>query len=351
MRNTVSKEPELRLWNGSIPIGLRIRRPARAVPKGAIFYLPGRWHNASDWKPHDPLVDIRHYLCAHGYAVASINYRSHFLGSSAEERAFLARSSVEDYLDDIEIALSAAGGRLGCGRMYLMGFSIGAALAFLTVGRQGSALDRFLGVIALDGGLKKPTRSGTHQLGLEWDRATQSKAGCDSVYLSRNPAWETETRAALGAAIASDSGMNKLRAIMPGMEGLGDDGLRHLLSQDEWWSKRMIIELESAADYDIHPTLKFDGFLGNVDCPILALCSVEREDARHRAIETASLTSSRSIRVERLQGWSHLQVLCGTSAIDRVHAPVLDWLRQMDELRARCDQSSREYPRKSNASE
>ena len=44
--------------------------------------------------------------------------------------------------------------------------------------------------------------------------------------------------------------------------------------------------------------------------------------------ESAAATGSTEVTVKRLDGWGHLDVICGTHAESEVYAPLLAWLRR-----------------------
>jgi hypothetical protein len=44
--------------------------------------------------------------------------------------------------------------------------------------------------------------------------------------------------------------------------------------------------------------------------------------------ESAAATGSAEATVKRLDGWGHLDVICGTHAESEVYAPILAWLRR-----------------------
>ena len=44
--------------------------------------------------------------------------------------------------------------------------------------------------------------------------------------------------------------------------------------------------------------------------------------------ESAAATGSNDVTVKRLDGWGHLDVVCGSRAEREVYTPVLAWLRR-----------------------
>jgi hypothetical protein len=62
--------------------------------------------------------------------------------------------------------------------------------------------------------------------------------------------------------------------------------------------------------------------------PVIAFASTNIS-ARWPAMvtESAAATGNAEVTVKRLDGWGHLDVICGTHAEREVYAPALAWLR------------------------
>lgn len=317
----------LELHNDVRRMGLRFRYSAGCSVKAVLLFLPGRWHNSTSWRPSYADLDVCHYLSIRGYGVASLNYRSHYVNPSCDPQHSLVASGIDDYLNDILDALVSTKQYFGVRRVYLMGFSIGAALAFLSAGRTEKASEGFLGVIALDGGIApRSPPCAKEEGGSPVDYRHPFSNSTETLPLIQNPLSLLKIRRLIQRALSLPKAEEQLNNILPGVGKFDSDGLRQLLSQDEWWPNRMVQEMEDITIGDASSTLSLTNVLSAIDVPILGICGVEKYGDHHRTAECSSRTTSKDVELKYLVGWKHLEVLCGKRAVPHVHSTILSWL-------------------------
>ena len=96
---------------------------------------------------------------------------------------------------------------------------------------------------------------------------------------------------------------------------------RVLIGYDRWWP--------AVQDYDNPFDASALARLKASKIPVIAFASTNISASGPRwSAESAAATGSTEVTVKRLDGWGHLDVICGTHAESEVYAPPLAWLRR-----------------------
>jgi|SRR5216683_1408288 len=97
-----------------------------------------------------------------------------------------------------------------------------------------------------------------------------------------------------------------------------------LITYDRYWPIMQDYE-------DSFPSVVM-GALRRSKIPVLAFSSTNIAPGwPDRVAQSASSTGSDNVHVRRLQGWGHLDVICGTHAARDVFKPALEWLMRLRE--------------------
>jgi hypothetical protein len=96
---------------------------------------------------------------------------------------------------------------------------------------------------------------------------------------------------------------------------------RVLIGYDRWWP--------AVQDYDNPFDPSALARLKASKIPVIAFASTNiSAEWPAKVTESAAATGSADVTVKRLDGWGHLDVICGTHAESDVYAPILAWLRR-----------------------
>ena len=96
---------------------------------------------------------------------------------------------------------------------------------------------------------------------------------------------------------------------------------RVLIGYDRWWP--------AVQDYDNPFDASALARLKASKIPVIAFSSTNISAQWPAMVtESAAATGSADVTVKRLDGWGHLDVICGTHAESEVYAPMLAWLRR-----------------------
>lgn len=312
-----------------------LHRLAGSNPHGPlVLYLPGTNMNGEL-----PLTDPRHwlplYLAVNGAEVWSIDYRTHFIPPQtpqtrlAELRGWTDALFVSDIGAAVDFILATSGRR----RLFIAGFSRGAAFAYLYAAEHP---DKVSGLVILDGfilragqmgGLKeKPTGAVATDIGgrnLTYDKR---KALLELVIRDPDaPAPIPKYRTAsdnLEHVVYESRAFGGRGGLANPFGGFSDPRTlaRVLITYDRYWP--------AVQDYENPLTPAKSRALAGSKIPVLAFASTNIAPGWPRQVMNSALQTGAKPILVILSGWGHLDVLCGTHAEARVYAPTLAWLRQ-----------------------
>lgn len=299
--------------------GLRVIKPNNRKVLGKVFYLPGRWQNSLYWAMDNPLKDFRIYLAINGFEVATMDYRTSFIRKMKTNIEEIENWNTKDFLDDITFTQGVYFDKYGKEQIYIVGFSMGAALSFLH--ENTAAHDKCKGLIVLDGGIKKPNRTNSYDIRKVIDENTSK--------INYNPSWDRTFRRLALQALTSQKNetVNKSLSLMD-----SPDLLRLLLTEDPIWPLVQVKEIAAISDYDVHPTLKLDTNIKKIYVPTLAIAAFNGvSQDKHLSLESINATSSKDKTIIKLPQENHMDVLTGENVIDNVNKPMLNWLLKINE--------------------
>jgi hypothetical protein len=95
-----------------------------------------------------------------------------------------------------------------------------------------------------------------------------------------------------------------------------------LVEDDRWWP--------SVQDYQSSLTPELKQSLAGSRIPVIAFASTNMGSRFTSAVRAAaSSTGSPDVAFTALDGWGHLDVLCGAKAESEVYAPIAAWITKI----------------------
>lgn len=292
-------------------IGVREFRAASGMCSSvACVYLPGRFGN-SNVVFADASLDLRIYLAARGIPVFAIDYRTHFLADVAA-RIACATWDTDVFLSDIAAVVQFAVTARPNDAIVLVGHSMGATLAYLYVAQQ---VGRIAGLVALDGGVFTPASVVEAQ---RWK--APGPADVLDLGARREPVEHGDRVRAM--AVESAKGV-------PARPSARSLVRRLLLSLDRSWPGLQVREIhELSCGGGPRAAFVREG-LARTTSPVLLLATTSRSSsALARCVHTARLCRSAARTEVLLRDFAHLQFVVSPDLVDRVCAPVHEWLRE-----------------------
>ncbi len=307
-----------------------------AHPEIVVLYLPGTNMNG-EIAVDDPRYALPLYLAAHGADVWAMDYRTHFVppDTAPAKLAAMAGWTERVFEGDIAAAAAFASARTHNEKLFVAGFSSGASFAYLFAALHPRGV---AGIVILDGFIPR-RRAAAPPAGPPAGRVADDIGGRHLTYAKR--------RALLEAVICDPGAPAPLAQYKTAAENLeyvvyhadgvfgGHGGLanpqggfsdpavlaRVLIGYDRWWP--------AVQGYDNPFGARTLARLGSSKIPVIAFSSTNISAKWPAAVAaSATATGSRDVTVKRLEGWGHLDVICGTHAEREVYAPLLAWLRR-----------------------
>ena len=307
--------------------------PAAPVHPGIVMlYLPGTNMNG-EVAVDDQRYSMALYLAAHGVDVWAMDYRTHFVppDTSAEKLAAMAGWTNRVFEGDIEAAAAFVSAKTHSESLFIAGFSRGASFAYLFAALHP---ENVAGLVILDGFIPRGPSPA-----MPAGRVADDIGGRHLTYDKRRALMEAVIRDPGGPAPLPKykSAAENLEHVVYDADGVfgGHGGLanpqggfsdpsvlaRVLIGYDRWWP--------AAQDGDNPFDASAMGRLKASKIPVIAFASTNISAQWPAMVtESAAMTGSADVTVKRLDGWGHLDVICGTHAESEVYAPLLAWLRR-----------------------
>jgi dienelactone hydrolase len=306
--------------------------PAAEHPGIVMLYLPGTSMNG-EVAVDDPHYSLPLYLAGHGVDFWALDYRTHFIppAARAADLAELKGWNNDLFESDIGAAADFVRRTTGRAKIFVAGFSRGVSFAYLFAARHPAEIE---GLVLFDGWIPL----GLSAAAPPPDRYADDIGGAHLTYGKR--------QALMAAVIANPEGpapipkyksaRRNLEAVVYGAGGMfgGHGGLanpaggysdavvlaRMLIRYDRYWP--------TVQDYENSFTPADLARLSSSMIPVLAFSSTNiggRWPAR--VAKSAASTGSAQVTVKTLEGWGHLDVICGTQSEAEVFVPTLAFLR------------------------
>jgi pimeloyl-ACP methyl ester carboxylesterase len=306
--------------------------PSSAHPSIEMLYLPGTNMNG-EAANDDPRYSLILYLAKHGVGVWALDYRTHFVPpeTPADQLTELKGWTNELFGADIDVAAKYVLAQSGRQRIFVAGFSRGVSFAYAYA---ASHPDHVQGLLLLDGPIvsdrsnSPPPEPGVYATDVSGKHLTWDKRQALLAMVIKNPDGPAPIPAFktagdnLAHVVYSSSGFGGAGGLANPVSGFSNLPAlaRLLITYDRYWPT--IQDYEDSDGPMLHA-------LTGTNIPVLAFSSTNISPQwAQRVADSAATAGSSSVTVRKLQGWGHLDILCGTHAEQDVYAPVLRWLRQ-----------------------
>ncbi len=316
-----------------------------------LLFLPGTNMNGVL-----PMQDPRHwlplYLAAHGVEVWTLDYRTHFIppDTRQDQLSEMRGWTDEMFESDIDAAVDFIRTTTGQRRLFIAGFSRGAAFAYLYAAAHPR---RVAGLIILDGFILTPSGYKAMAGKSPAPGYATDIGGRSLTYEKRKALLELVIRdPGAPAPIAKfHSARENLEHVVYDSKAFGGRGglanpiggysdavtLAHvLLTYDRYWP--------AVQDSEDPLTAAMRQRLAASKIPVLAFSSTNIAPDWPAQVKKSAAATGANPSVIVLGGWGHLDVLCGTDAEKQVYAPALAWLRQHAEAEPGSAQSPSAAP-------
>jgi pimeloyl-ACP methyl ester carboxylesterase len=317
---------------------IALHRITRSTPASdkypTILYLPGTWMNGRV-APDDLNHSLALFLAARGVDFWALDYRTHFVPAESAQSDLADMKNWTNALfeADIDTAVRFVIATTGQRRIVVAGFSRGVSFAYLYAAQHPQNI---AGLLLFDGyighgetgappaGIYAEDVAGKH---LTWDkRAALLKLVIDNPHAPAPVAKYKDAADNLNHVVYDSAGFGGKGGLANPIGGFSDPAIlaRVLITYDRYWP---IVQ-----DYaDSFPPAVMAA-LRRSKTPVFAFSSTNiAPDWADRVANSASSTGSANVHVTRLQGWGHLDVICGGHAVRAVFAPARAWLTQLQE--------------------
>jgi pimeloyl-ACP methyl ester carboxylesterase len=296
-----------------------------------MLYLPGTNMNG-EVAIDDPRYSLALYLASRGVDFWTLDYRTHFVPSSIPSTRLSALQTWTNEMFEADISAAArfvvATSRRS--QIFLAGFSRGVLFAYLYAAAHP---ENVRGLVIFDGAIGHGRRgspppgiyaddvSGKH---LTWDKrqvlmrlVIENPAGPAPIPQFKSAADN------LNHVVFDSAGFGGKGGLANPLAGLADPSVlaRVLIRYDRYWP--------NVQDYEDSFTPSMANSLKNSRIPVLAFSSTNISPAWSQSVaKSAASTGANDVTIKVLNGWGHLDIICGTSAEQQVFAPVLSWLKR-----------------------
>ncbi len=310
----------------------RGKTPA-AYPAAVALYLPGTFMNGAV-AVDDPRYSMPLFMAGRGVDFWSFDYRTHFVPATATQSQLGAMAGWTDdvFLADIESAARFVETATGHPRIYIAGFSRGAEFAYLFAARHPRQV---AGVIILDGMMPSAAFRGNPPPGryaddvsgqrLTWRRreALMRAVIDDPDGPAPLPRFATARANLEHVVYATDGFFGGHGGLANPLGGFSDAVvLAHTMAAyDRYWP---VVQ-----DYENPFNAGTRSALLAARLPLIAFASTNiGPHWSEKVAASARAAAGGNAVVVTLNGWGHLDVICGTHAAAEVFTPTLQWLRR-----------------------
>lgn len=307
--------------------------PAAPVHPGIVMlYLPGTNMNG-EVAIDDARYSMPLYLAAHGIDVWAMDYRTHFVppDTPADQLAVMAGWTNRAFDGDIEAAVAFVSAKKHDEKIFIAGFSRGASFAYLFAATHPQSV---AGLVILDGFIARGPATAMPAVHVAEDiggpHLTYDKRHALMEAVIRDPGGPAPLPKYKTAAENLEHVVYTAGGIFGGHGGLANPQggfsdpsvlARLLIGYDRWWP--------AVQDYDNPFDASALARLKASKIPVIAFSSTNISAQWPAMVaESSGATGSGDVSVKRLNGWGHLDVICGTHAESEVYAPALAWLRR-----------------------
>ncbi|MGO9453849.1 MAG: alpha/beta hydrolase [Candidatus Binataceae bacterium] len=297
-----------------------------------VLYLPGTNMNG-EISIDNPRYALPVYLATHGADVWTLDYRTHFVAPSdtAVAISYVFKRWTDDvFASDIAAAASFILSQTQSQKLFVVGFSRGVEFAYLFAAMHP---DEVRGVVALDGFIPRHPSEPVPE-----DRVVDDIGGKNLTYEKRHFLMQSVIDDPDGPAPIPKyrtARENLVHVLYDAKEFGGQGGLSNALNgyADPTIVARLLIGYDrywpAVQDYENPFTPPLLAALKASKIPVIAFASTNiAADWPAWVVQAAHSTGSDDVTFKRLDGWGHLDVLCGTQAESDVFAPTMEWLTQ-----------------------
>jgi pimeloyl-ACP methyl ester carboxylesterase len=300
-------------------------------PRVVMLYLPGTNMNGQV-AIDNTQYSLPLYFAAHGVDAWALDYRTHFVPPSTPQAALTELTSWTNELfeSDIDAAVSFIVKTTGRDRIFVAGFSRGVNFAYLYAAAHPA---RVAGLVLFDGWIGHG-RPGAPPIGvyaddvggkhLTWDKREAllklviANPGAPAPIAKYKSASDN-----LNHVVYDSAGFGGKGGLSNPFGGFSDPSVlaQVLIQYDRYWP--------TVQDYEDSFGAGAAASLARSKIPVLAFSSSNiAPDWPQNVAKSAASTGSKDITVKALNGWGHLDVICGTHAEAEVFAPAVAWLKR-----------------------
>lgn len=307
------------------------RSTGHADETPVALYLPGTWMNGTA-APDDPRYSLMLFLASHGMDFWALDYRTRFIPPETPQPDLneLNQWTTARFESDIETAVDFISSTTQRRRIFIAGFSRGVDFGYLFAAERPAQV---AGLLMFDGyvshGMSGAPPHNEYAEDVSGKHLTWAKRAALLRLVLTNP------RAPAPIPGYRDAADNLNHVVYNSAAFGGKGGLANpfggfssapvlaavLMTFDRYFP---LIQ-----EYEDPLTRALSTALGKSGIPVLAFSSTNiSADWPARVAKSASSTGSSDVTVKRLDGWGHLDVICGTHAQREVFMPALEWLRR-----------------------
>ena len=309
----------------------RITRETSSEPHPVMLYLPGTNMNG-EVAIDDERYSMPLYMAARGVDFWALDYRTHFIPPATPQTGLKELRGWTNQLfeSDIDAAARFVIARTGQDRIFVSGFSRGVSFAYLYAAEHPHQV---AGLILFDGWIGHGRQgspppdifaedvSGKH---LTWDkrqallRIVISDPNAPAPIPGFANAGDNLAHVVYGSpAFGGKGGLSNPFGGFANMQALA----QVLARFDRYWP--VVQDYEDSFTPPLLETLRASRI------PVLAFSSTNISRRwPSQVAASASSTGAADTTVIKLEGWGHLDVICGTQAQTRVFAPATQWLKR-----------------------
>jgi pimeloyl-ACP methyl ester carboxylesterase len=311
----------------------RVALGPRTVEHRAItvLYLPGTNMNG-EIAVENPRYSLPVYLALRGVDVWTMDYRTHFVPpgvTASTVDSVFKRWTNQEFAADVERAAKFILATTKSRQIYVAGFSRGVEFAYLFAAMHPGQVR---GLIVLDGFIpRRPSRQ------MPPGRIVEDIGGPHLTYEKRHflmqsvianpdgpaplPKYRT-ARENLMHVVYDSRGFGGKGGLANPQGGFSDPVVlaRVLIGYDRYWP--------AIQDYNNPFTPALLKSLKESKIPVIAFSSTNIAPDWPAWVLSSAKSTGTDPTFSKLEGWGHLDVLCGNYAPAKVYQPIMNWLRR-----------------------